>query len=264
MVKLRKGNMLRYKLLILTLLALLGCSTFSQNKVSKNSRDSFSRIELSFYFGYSRPLLEAYGDKVTINSAEDQIFIDGKRLLVSDNFGTNTGYGVQTYLKYNLFKKGYVKALLNLGYNNLHGTYPGPSDYDIGVRIQTFSVGLGTEVNPLGHNMSVYPSVFGLLRMNLMGGETFHKAGLDFFKVTPRYGYTGGLKVYFRVKSTIDMFAGYSYTFDNVWSRETNESTPNDAHVLVFRDKKSSTNGLTSDRRVAYWSLYLGMNFFFK
>lgn len=260
----RKGNMLRYKLFLFILIVLLSINIFSQNKITKNSRESFSRIELSFYFGYSRPLLEAYGDKVTINAAEDQIFIDGKRLLVSDNFGTKTGYGVQTYFKYSLFKKGYVKALLNLGYNILHGAYPGTSDYDIGVRVQTFSVGIGTEINPLGHNTTVYPSVFGLLRMNLLGGETFHKAGLDFFKVTPRYGYTSGFKLYFRIKSTIDMFAGYSYTFDNVWNRQTDENSPNDAHVIVFRDAKSSTNGLTSDRRVAYWSLYLGMNFFFK
>ncbi len=259
----------RYKILILLFLVLLSFNIFSQsktNKVSslKNSRESFSKIELSFHIGYSRPLLEAYGNKVTINATEDQVFIDGKRILVSDNFGANTGYGVQTFLKYSFFKKGYIKALLNLGYNNLHGTYPGPSDYDIGVRVQTFSIGLGTEVNPLGHKMFIYPAVFGLLRLNLMGGETFHKAGLDFFKVTPRYGYTGGLKVYFRVKSTIDMFAGYSYTFDNVWNRQTAEETPEDAHVIVFRDAKSRTNGLNSDRRVVYWSIYLGMNFFFK
>lgn len=261
--------MLKYKILVITLIAVLfsgtfSVSTFSQVKKSKNSRDSFSRIELSFTLGYSRPLLEAYGDKVTINSAEDQIFIDGKRLLISDNFGTNTGYGVQTYLKYSFMKKGFVKALFNLGYNNLHGTYPGPSDYDIGVRLQTFSVGLGAEINPIGHNSAVYPAVFGLMRMNLLGGETFHKAGLDFFKVTPRYGYTGGFKLYFKVKSTIDMFAGYSYTFENAWNRQTGEETPEDAHVIVFRDAKSPTNGLNSDRRVAYWALYLGMNFFFK
>ncbi len=261
--------MLKYKILLLILTALLGTNIFSQSKDSqkknsKNNRDSFSKIELSFYMGYSRPLLEAYGDKVTINATEDQIFIDGKRLLVSDNLGTKTGYSAQTYMKYRLTKKGYVKALLNLGYNNLHGTYPGPSDYDIGVRIQTFSVGLGAEVNPLGHNGAVYPAVFGLMRMNLIGGESYHKAGLDFFKVTPRYGYTGGLKVYFRVKNTIDIFTGYSYTYDNAWNRQTAEETPEDAHVIVFRDAKSSTNGLTSDRRVAYWSLYLGMNFFFK
>lgn len=255
--------MLKFKLFVVLIICFIGAGSFSQNKNLKSSRESFSRIELSFSIGYSRPLLEAYGDKVTINATEDRIFIDGKRILVSDNFGTNTGYGVQTYLKYSLFKKGYAKVLFNLGYNNLHGTYPGSSDYDIGVRIQSFSVGLGSEINPFGHNSAIYPAVYGLLRMNLIGGETFHKAGIDFFKVTPRYGYTSGFKLYFRVKNTIDMFAGYSYTFDNVWNRQTEETTPIDAHVIVFRDKKSSANGLTSDRRVAYWSLNLGMNFFF-
>ncbi len=250
-------------ILILVLLSLISLQSWSQNKKPKAGRDSFSPVELSFSLGYSRPLLEAYGDKVTINSTEDIISIDGKRMLVSDNFGTNTGYGVQTYLKYRLLKKGHLKALFNLGYNNLHGTYAGPSDYDIGVRIQSFSLGLGAEINPIGHNSSVYPSVFALMRMNFIGGETFHKAGLDFFKVVPRYGYTGGFKLYFRIKQTIDMFAGYSYSFDNVWNRQTAEETINDAHVIPLRDEANATNGLTGNRRIAYWGLYLGMNFFF-
>ncbi len=238
---------------------------FIVNSYSQNKKDvSLSRLEISVQAGYSHPLLEAYGTKMSINAAEDQIFIDGKRLLVSDNLGTETGYSVQTYLKYNFMKKGYVKGLLNLGYNALYATHPGPSDFDIGVRVQSFSVGLGTEVNPIGHEKKVYPSVFGLLRMNLMGGETFHRAGLDFFKVTPRYGYSAGLALNYAFKKTLGMYCGYSYNYDNLWSRQTDESTPQDAHVIVFRDKASATNGLTHDRRVAYWSLFLGMNFFFK
>lgn len=250
-------------LLIIFLVSVCTLQNYSQTKKPKYSRESLSPVELSFSLGYSRPLLEAYGENVTINASEDVITIDGKRLLVSDNLGTNTGYGVQTYLKYRLLKKGHLKALFNLGYNNLHGSYPGPSDYDIGVRIQSFSIGLGAEINPIGHNSSVYPSVFSLIRVNFIGGETYHKAGLDFFKVVPRYGYTGGFKLNFKLKTTLDMYAGYSYSFDNVFNRQEAEETINDAHVIPFRDKKSSTNGLTGDRRIAYWALYLGMNFFF-
>lgn len=260
----RRGSMLRFKIILFLFIAVCSFNTFAQSKKSKDSKDNYSRIELSFSLGYSRPLLEAYGDKVTINAAEDQLFIDGKRLIESDNFGTNSGYGVQTYLKYSLMKQGRVKALFNLGYNILQGTYPGPSDYDIGVRIQSFSAGIGTEVNPIGHNSVVYPAVFGLMRMNFMGGETYHKAGLDFFKVTPRYGYTAGFKLYFRVKNTIDMFAGYSYTYDNAWGKQTEDNEVTTDRTIVFRDEKSSSNGLTANRRVAYWGLYLGMNFFFK
>ena len=256
--------MLKFKIIIILFFAAFALTSFSQTKKIKDSKDNYSKIELSFSLGYSRPLLEAYGDNVTINATEDQLFIDGKRLIVSDNFGTNTGYGVQTYMKYSLMKQGRVKALFNLGYNILQGTYPGPSDYDIGVRIQTFSVGIGSEVNPLGHNSAVYPAVYGLMRMNFMGGESYHKAGLDFFKVTPRYGYTAGFKLYFRVKNTIDLFAGYSYSYDNAWGKQTEDNTVTTYRTIAFRDKKSTANGLTSDRRVAYWGLNLGMNFFFK
>ncbi|MBE2227681.1 MAG: hypothetical protein IAE93_10075 [Ignavibacteria bacterium] len=256
--------MLKIKSVLLILCVILTSSIFAQSKISKNSRETFSRIELSFSIGYSRPLLEAYGNNVTINSAEDVLTIDGKKLIDSDNLGTNKGYGVQTYLKYSLLRKGYVKALFNLGYNALTGNYPGPSDYDIGVRIQTFSVGLGAEVNPLGHNSRIYPAVFGLMRMNFMGGETYHKAGLDFFEVKPRYGYTAGFKVYFRVKNTIDLFTGYSYSYDNTWGKQAEDNITTSGRTIPFRDEKSAVNGLTSNRRVAYWGLYLGMNFFFK
>lgn len=234
-------------------------SVFGQVKKQK----SISPLEISVDIGYSHPLLEAYGTKITINQTEDQIFIDGKRLLISDNLGTENGYSVQTYLKYRFMKKGYIKGLFNLGYNALVAYHPGPGDFDIGIRVQSFSLGLGTEVNPIGSDKVFYPSVQGLMRMNLMGGETFHKAGLDFFKVTPRYGYSAGLKLNYSFKRTLGMYLGYSYNYDNLWSRQTEETTPNDAHVIVFRDKKSETNGLTHDRRVAYWSLYVGMNFFF-
>jgi hypothetical protein len=248
------------KLSILVLISFLAVNSFSQIK----KEASLSRLEISVQAGYSHPLLEAYGTKLTINPAEDQIFIDGKRLLISDNLGTENGYSVQTYLKYNFMKKGYVKGLFNLGYNALFSVHPGPSDFDIGIRVQTFSLGLGAEVNPIGHEKKFYPSIFGLMRMNLIGGETFHKSGLDFFKVTPRYGYSAGLKLNYAFKKTLGIYLGYSYSFDNLWNKQTDESTPQDAHVIVFRDEASATNGLTHDRRIVYWSLNLGMNFFFK
>lgn len=247
------------RLLILLLLT----AAFASAQV-KNDQSALSRFELSFQIGYSRPMLEAYGDDVKINNTYDRIFVAGETILTSPNLGANTGYTVQTYLKYSLFKKGYAKALLNLGYNILYGIYPGGEGYDIGVRVQTFSAGLGSEINPLGHEKKFYPGVYGLLRFNLMGGETFHKAGLSFFKVTPRYGYSAGIKLNYKLKKTIVMFLGYSYTYDNLWNKQTAEETPVDDHVIVFRDEASPTNGLKSNRRVAYWSLYMGMNFFFK
>lgn len=248
--------------IIVTALLLINFYTFTQQKTKKP--ESRSPVEVSVDIGYSHPMLEAYGTNITINSTEDQIYIDGKRMLVSDNFGTENGYSAQVQLKYNFTKKGFVKGLFNLGYNALVAYHPGPADFDIGSRIQSFSLGLGAEINPIGHEKTIYPGVFGLMRMNLMGGETFHKAGLDFFKVTPRYGYSAGIKVNYNIKKTLGMYLGYSYSYDNLWGKQTEESTPNDAHVIVFRDKKSDTNGLSHDRRVAYWSLYLGMNFWFR
>ena len=254
-----KYNILAVMIFLLSSVTAIGQTKSLNNLKSKEK----SRLELSFSIGYSKPLLEAYGNNVTVNANGDQIFIDGKRLIVSDNLGANTGYSVQAYLKYSLLKKGYIKGLVNLGYNMLTSSYAAPGDYDIGTRVQTFSAGLGGEINPLGHEKKFYPGVYGLLRMNLVGGESYYAAGLDFFKVTPRFGYSAGIKLNYEVKKNIALHLGYSYSYDNLWSRQTEETTPVDDHVIVFRDKKSDTNGLTHDRRIAYWSLYMGMNFFF-
>ncbi len=246
---------------ILLLLFVINANAQTQKVLKK---DSGSRIELSFHIGYSRPMYEAYGNNMTINETEDRIFLNGKRILISDNLGANSGLNVQTYFKYSILQKGHLKALFNIGYNVLTASYPGSSGYDIGVRIQSFSTGLGAEVNPIGHEKTIYPGVYGLLRMNLVGGETYHKAGIDFFKVKPRYGYSVGIKLNYNIKKTVGLFIGYSYSYDNLWNKQTEDQNVEDAHVIVFRDEQSALNGLTHDRRVVYWSLSLGMNFFFK
>jgi len=224
---------------------------------------SQSRLELSIQAGYSNPMLEAYGNNVKIDSVEN-IYIDGKRLIVSDNFGTNVGYNIQAFLKYSFTKNGHLKGMLSLGYNILYGIYPGIGDYDCGVRIQTFSIGTGFEVNPLGHNKIFYPSLFGQFRFNLMGGETYYQAGLDFFTVTPRFGYVSGINLNYRFKKTIAIYLGYSYSYDNAINRQSVETYDVTRLVIPFKDKYSPANGLTHDRRVVYWSLNLGMNYYFK
>ena len=230
---------------------------------------SQSKFEISFHIGYSNPLLEARGDNLTIDTTVDKagiIFINGKRVIDSDNLATNVGYTVQASLKYNFFKKGYLKGLFLLGYNVLYGVYDEFKGVQPGIRIQTFSAGLGTEVNPIGHEKTVYPSIFGLFKLNLVGGESYYNAGLDFLKVTSRFGYTAGLNLNFNIKKNIGIYTGYSYNFDNALNRESADTFEPDpfGHIIPFRDEASPNNGLTGNRRIAYWSLYLGMNFFFK
>ncbi len=222
---------------------------------------SQSRFEIDVNIGYSKPLLEAYGANLTFLSPQNIVMIDGKRLLVSDNFGTKSGYSVQTYLKYSILRKGYLKGLFNIGYNALYSVYEGPGD-NYGIRIQTFSLGTGIEVNPLG-NKKFYPSLFGLLRLNFIGGETFFHAGLDFLKVTPRFGYAAGINLNFKLNKKLGLYIGGSYSYDNTWNKKTDDTKTDDPHTIVFRDKASSANGLANDRRIAYSSFYLGLKFYF-
>jgi opacity protein-like surface antigen len=205
-------------------------------------------------------MLEAYGTNLTLSPAKDYVLINGKRWLISDNLAAEVGYSIQTYLKYSVLKQGYINGIFNAGYNRLYSHHDGPDNTTYGVKVQSFSLGLGAEAVPLA-KYRFSPSVFGILRLNFMGGETFHLSGLDFFKVTPRFGYTAGINLIYRLKTNISILLGYSYSYDNLWNKQTDETTTNDAHVIVFRDKASTTNGLTHDRRVAYWSLYTGISF---
>jgi hypothetical protein len=122
---------------------------------------------------------------------------------------------------------------------------------------------LGAEICPIG-NKKIYPALFALLRTNFVGGESYHHAGLDFFKVTQRYGYSGGLNLNYRFNKKTGMYAGWTYSYDNTWSKQTDETVTNDVHTIVFRDKANSVNGLENDRRIAYSSFYIGMNFYIK
>jgi hypothetical protein len=230
--------------------------------IGKTPANGQDKLELVFHIGYSKPLLEAYGTNVILSATQDYILIDGKRLINSNNLGTEQGYTVQTFIKYSIIKNGYLKALFNLGYNNLNSSHESPG-YSYGVRIQSFSIGLGTEICPIG-NKKFYPSVFALLRTNFIGGESYHAAGLDFFKVTPRFGYSGGLNLNYRFNKKTGIYAGWTYSYDNTWDKHTDETVTNDVHTIVFRDKANSTNGLQNDRRIAYSSFYIGMNFFVK
>lgn len=240
------------KIFIFIILAV--CSFSSLNVFSQ------SRFEIDVNIGYSNPLLEARGNSVVLGPLNNVVYINGKRWIVSDNLGAKNGYSVQTFLKYNVIKKGYLKALFNLGYNALMSIYQGPDD-TYGVKIQSFSLGMGTEVNPLG-NKRFYPSVFGLLRLNFLGGETFYHAGLDFFKVTSRYGYSAGINLNYKMSKKIGLVLGGNYSYDNAWNKQTDETKTNDAHTIVFRDEASATNGLSNDRRIAYSSFYLGLKFY--
>lgn len=222
------------------------------------------KIEFSFYSGYSRPLLEAYGGTITINNALDQIFIDGERILISNRLGARHGFTLQTFWKYNFFSKGYLKGVVNVGYNNLFHSESINRDFEPGVRIQSFSIGSGIEILPLGSLSKFYPSVIGLMRINFVGGETYYAAGLDFFKVTPRYGYVSAINLNYNLKKNLGLFVGYSYSFENAWGRRDDITPPDETRTIVFRDKMSPENGLNNDRRIAYWSLFLGINFFFK
>lgn len=235
------------KFFLSILFLLLSLQLFSQNK-----------FDLDVLAGYSRPLLETYGkDNLELAQTEDLMLISGKRLIISPNLGTNKGYSIQLTLKYNFSGMPYIKPAFNIGYNQLYSSYTGPAD-DYGVRFQTFSIGVGTEIFVLP-KARFSPSIMGLLRLNFVGGESYYHAGLDFFKVAARYGFTASIRLNYRTSKKISIFSAFNYTYDNAWNKQNSEESQYDAHTIPFRDKKSSTNGLTSDRRVVYASYLLGI-----
>lgn len=241
-------------LLTAVIVCLLSVVSFSQEK-----------FEIDVSIGYSHPQLEAWGtqaEMVGVVSAET-ITIQGKRLLNSDNFAMNYGFTAQVNGKLSLVKSGRVKAILNLGFNQLEGKYPYSDPWGFGIRMPVFSIGTGIEFNPLGVN-NFYPSLYGLLRFNELGGESFHAAGVDFFVVSPRIGYLFGINLNYRIQKRFGFFLGTFYAYDNWINKQTKDDVFNDPHVINFRDKADSINGLSHDRRYAYLSLILGVNFYLR
>jgi hypothetical protein len=49
----------------------------------------------------------------------------------------------------------------------------------------------------------------------------------------------------YKMSKKIGLVLGGSYTvMTTLWNKQADETKTNDAHVIVFRDKKSLTNGL--------------------
>lgn len=234
---------------------------FSQGKYSSSD----DRFELNISANYSNPEYEAYGTNVTFESYHEFVYIDGKRIVTSDNFGTNWGFGFQVYGSLRLFKQNFVKPVLNIGMTQLEGKYTNTTSIDHGVRLWSLSVGLGLEINPIGIHR-FYPTILALYRFNEMGGESFYRAGVDYLIASPRFGYQTGLNLNYKFKPRFGMSLGVFYSFDNVWNRSTKEGTIYDplGHIVNFRDEASPTNGLTHNRRIAYYSVQFGFNFYFK
>jgi hypothetical protein len=241
-------------MLIAILLGLLTVSSFSQE-----------RFEIDVGIGYSHPQLEAWGTQAEMTGPNygEIITIQGKRLLNSDNFAMNYGFTLQINGKLSLIKSGLLKGIVNLAFNQLEGKYPLPDGIGFGVRMPVFSIGAGLEINPFGVQ-KFYPSLYGLFRFSELGGESFHIAGVDFFIVSPRFGYLYGVNLNYRIQKRFGIFLGTFFAYDNWLNKQTKDEVFDDPHVINFRDKANSVNGLIHDRRYAYLSLILGVNFYLK
>ena len=224
---------------------------------------SQSKFEMNVSAFYGIPQLETYGDKVDFTLLNEVITIGGKRLMISDNFGTTYGFGFNISTSYNLFKTNYVKILGGLGYSQFQSKYDAGDGFSYGTRLNIFSVGAGLQLNPVGMH-KFYPSIVGLFRFNEVGGESFYKAGEDFFIVSPRFGISTGLDLNYKFNKRVGLCIGARYNYDNLLNKQAQETVFADDHVIVFRDLMSPTNGLEHNRRVAYISILTGINIYFK
>ncbi len=147
----------------------------------------------------------------------------------------------------------------------LENKLPTGDGIGFGVRLNSLSLGIGLQINPIGIHR-FYPSIISLLRFNEVGGETFYHAGVDYLIVSPRLGTETGINLNYKFKPSFGMSLGAYYYYDNMWNRSPKEGTIYDplGHVVNFRDAASPTNGLSHDRRIAYFTIQAGFNFYFK
>jgi len=255
------------RLSLFTVCALLFCGMVSSQTLSGDAVDKsigHERFEISIKLGYSKPQMEAWGNDAEYSLTQGTVTVGGNRIVNSSNLAMNYGFGIQVFGKYSIIKSGIIKGILNLGFNQLESIYPIPNDsWGFGIRMPVFSMGLGLELNPFG-TKTFYPSIFGVYRLNEIGGETFHFAGLDFFVVAPRFGYVYGINFNYRVGKHVALSLGSSFSYDNWQNKQTNDATLDDPHAIYFRDQSDATNGLQSARRIGYISFMGGVNFYFK
>jgi len=235
---------------------------FSQVKYSPKN-NNFDKYEITVSINYSRPILEAFGNDIEFDLTNEILTIDGKRLINSDNLGTNFGYGIQVNGKMSLFKSNYIKAIGSIGYNQLASRYSLENGTHYGVRLYIFSIGTGLQINPIGVH-KFYPSLTGLFRFNEIGGESYYHAGLDFFVASARFGVSSGFYLNYKFNQKVGMSLGAVYNYDNMLNKQAQEEVFNDPHVINFRDEQSPTNGLIHNRRIAYISIQAGINIYFK
>ncbi len=233
--------------------------------ISVNSSFSQGKYELNVAIRYDMPRYEASGNDATFDPINVIVSIGGKRIINSDNLSTRYGYGLQITGSMKLFKTDYIKALGGFSFTQLASKYTVPNENDsfYGVRLYVFSIAAGLQVNPIGIHR-FYPSVVGLFRFNEFGGETYHFAGLDFFVVSPRFGYSAGMDLNYKFSKSVGMSFGMRYNYDNWLNKQTAETNFSDEHAINFSDLQSAANGLTHDRRIVYVSILTGINIYFK
>ena len=224
-----------------------------------------SLFEINVSVLYSTPKYELHDTYTYFDPVTEIITIDKKRLINSDNFGTDFGFGIEVYGNMRLFKQEFVKLITDIGFVQHESKYPLQADgFSYGVRMYSFHIGAGLQINPLGEKIKFYPSFIELLRFSELGGESYHKAGLDFFVVSPRFGYSTGINLNYRFNNKVGVSLGMFYNYDNLWNKATKEDTFSDPHVINFRDAKSLTNGLNVDRRFIYMTIQGGINIYFR
>jgi hypothetical protein len=208
--------------------------------------------------------MELYGPNVSFDAMNTVVSVDGSRIINSSNLGTTLGLGIQVTGSLRLFRTDYFKLLGNISYNQFASKYhvPNASSY-YGVRINLFSIGAGFQLNPIGIR-KFYPSVVGLFRLNEIGGETYHFAGLDFFVVSPRFGYSAGMDLNYKFSKKVGMSFGMRYIYDNWLNKQTAVTDFRDDHAINFSDEPSAANKLPNARRIVYVSILTGINIYFK
>ena len=225
--------------------------------------EPLNTFELNVSVLYSTPRYELHETYVYLDPLTEVITIDKKRLIDADNLGTSFGFGIEVYGNMRLFKQEFVKLITNIAFVQHESKYRLNDGFTYGVRMYVFSLGAGLQINPIGEHR-FYPSFIELLRFNEIGGESYHKAGLDFFVTSPRFGYSTGINLNYKISKKVGISLGTFYNYDNLWNKSTQEGVFNDPHVINFRDEKSPTNGLSHNRRFIYLTIQGGINIYFK
>jgi opacity protein-like surface antigen len=271
--------MLKFKLLILTVLLLMSGNLFTQPETSFSSKDTsynfpankriFSMLKpgkapmvtIQLSFAYNVGHMDLASDDNTRFRKED--FELGR------NFGTRYGFGASLLGKIRLHKQGNVRVIVGTSYNRFLSNFVISESPEGKVAYNVFSASLGIE-NNFSPQKKIKPYVGLDVLTNFISGSAVLATDSTDFNLDIRSSFRLGLSLNlgfeYAFNDKVGLNLGYRLTHANLIGRQNKASgSPNETYLNDDKIKSNDPNppSYSGWKQFLYSQFYTGINFYF-